>query len=213
MDSWYMLQQLKQLGFYDFILPWTFTFSLLLPLLSIVFRRRTEKGMQPIRLVPELLAATISFFVVYYTPAGTSISAFFSRLFGEAISLIAVLFFTAIILSIFTNMTGLVQCPIAPIWALIAGKSVREVLDDCHRKRVFMVIGYLLVASGILLFLRASGTDILPMPDMDLPTTPIRNYIPLLGIFTAIGVVLLLIRKKPGKKKKKPAQAQTQQTP
>ena len=72
-----ILGNLHQIGFYDFILPWLFAFALVYGILvmSNLFGGN--------RTIYAILAMVVAFFVANYTPYGTTLSLFFSTLFGQ----------------------------------------------------------------------------------------------------------------------------------
>ena len=77
-----ILLALKSLGFYDFLLPWLFTFAVVYGLLMMVkvFGDGNKK-------IPAALALVIAFFVTGYS--GPMLSSFFITLFGGASIIIA----------------------------------------------------------------------------------------------------------------------------
>jgi hypothetical protein len=81
-----VLAALKSLGFYEYLLPWLFTFAVVFGLLSAVGIFGGKES--PLnRRISAALALVVAFFVTGY--AGPSLSAFFITLFGGASIIIA----------------------------------------------------------------------------------------------------------------------------
>ena len=78
-DPQTLMTALRSLGFYDFLLPWLFTFAVVYGLLTAakIFEKR----------IVTAIALVVSFFVTGY--AGTMLSSFFINIFGGASIVIA----------------------------------------------------------------------------------------------------------------------------
>jgi hypothetical protein len=86
---------LRSLGFYDFLLPWLFTFAVVYGLLSVtkIFGDKTPR-------IATALALVIAFFVTGYS--GQMLSNFFTNLFGGATMIIAGI----LVVLLFATMVG-----------------------------------------------------------------------------------------------------------
>lgn len=88
-----VISTLKEIGVFQFYLPFIISFAILFGLL------------QKIQLLPDkrlniIIALAISAFVMVYTPVGITLSQFFTNLFGNAI----VIILTFIVIAIFINV-------------------------------------------------------------------------------------------------------------
>lgn len=90
-----ILLALKQLGFYDFLLPWLFTFAVVYGLLRAanIFKDINQK-------ISAALALVIAFFVTGYS--GQMLSSFFINIFGGASMIIAGI----LVVVLFVTMAG-----------------------------------------------------------------------------------------------------------
>ncbi len=134
-----MLSNLSELGFYDFLLPWIFTFAIVYGLLmkAGIFGDVNKK-------VSGMLAIVIAFFVTANT--GPAISEFFTAFFGPS--------------AIF--MTGLL---VVILFAVLVGYDAKVLSDRKGNLSTLLV----LIAVGAILFLTAtsaefSGVKILSSP-------------------------------------------------
>jgi len=119
---------LKQLGFYDFLLPWLFTFAIVFGLLMKVelFGKEVNKK------VSVALAFVIAFFVTAF--AGPGMAAFFSGLFGGASIFLAGI----LVIILFIAMIG---------WTPEMGKG----------GRTWKLAALILIIIGIVIFMVSSG--------------------------------------------------------
>jgi hypothetical protein len=94
-DPQTLLTALRSLGFYDFLLPWLFTFAIVYGLLNVAkpFGEANKK-------VSTALALVVAFFVTGY--AGTMLSNFFINIFGGASIVIAGI----LVILLFVGMFG-----------------------------------------------------------------------------------------------------------
>jgi len=90
-----LMTALRNLGFYDFLLPWLFTFAIVYGLLSAtkVFGENTKR-------ISTALALVIAFFVTGYS--GQMLSNFFISIFGGASMIIAGI----LVVLLFVTMVG-----------------------------------------------------------------------------------------------------------
>ena len=90
-----VLSALRQLGFYDFLLPWLFTFAIVYGLLVKleVFGAATKK-------ISVILAMVVAFFVVGF--GGPALSRFFIGIFGGASIILAGI----LVVVLFLGMVG-----------------------------------------------------------------------------------------------------------
>lgn len=90
-----VLLALRQLGFYDFLLPWLFTFAVVYGLLVklAVFGDATKK-------ISVILALVVAFFVTGF--GGQALSRFFIQIFGGASIILAGL----LVIVLFLGMVG-----------------------------------------------------------------------------------------------------------
>ncbi len=92
-----VVSTLNQVGFYDVVVPWLLFFGIVFGLLQNKQIITSERGINAI------ISAAIAFFIVAFTPAGTTIANFFSTLFGGAAMILSAL----LVLMLFAAITGL----------------------------------------------------------------------------------------------------------
>ncbi len=91
-----VLNVLNQVGFYDVVVPWLLFFGIIFGLLQNKKIITEERGINAI------ISAAIAFFIVAFTPAGTTLAQFFSTLFGGAGMIIGAL----LVLMLFAAIMG-----------------------------------------------------------------------------------------------------------
>ncbi len=91
-----VVSTLNQVGFYDVVVPWLLFFGIVFGLLQNKQIITDERG------INALIATAIAFFIVAFTPAGTTIANFFSTLFGGAGMIIGAL----LVLMLFAAIMG-----------------------------------------------------------------------------------------------------------
>lgn len=84
--------QLAGLGFYSFVLPWLLFFAVILGVLN--FSKPFGPGGTRINAI---IAAAVAFFITAFTPAGTTLAAYFTTIFGVGAMTLAVLLLIVIL--------------------------------------------------------------------------------------------------------------------
>ena len=135
-----ILLALKNLGFYDFLLPWLFTFAIVYGLLNVAKVFGDQKR------IPTIIALVVAFFATGY--AGTALSGFFINIFGGASMIVAGI----LVILLFVAMIGVKPDQ------LKEGKKTAVIL-------VLIIIGVVL---WLLSTSTARGFGLLPLlsPDM-----------------------------------------------
>lgn len=112
-----VLQALKALGFYDFLLPWLFTFAVVYGLLTFskLFGEANKK-------ISAALALVVAFFVTGYS--GPLLASFFTNIFGGAAMIIAGI----LVVVLFVTMAGFKMEDITKKGALVVLVIVGVVL-------------------------------------------------------------------------------------
>jgi hypothetical protein len=133
-----VLTALRNLGFYDFLLPWLFTFAVVYGLLraSKLFGDVNQK-------ISAALALIVAFFVTGY--AGPSMASFFTTIFGGASMVIAGI----LVIVLFVSLVGFEMKDIKKTGALI----------------ILIIVGVVLwlVSAGV-----AKGVGLLPLLSADM---------------------------------------------
>ena len=105
---------LASLGFYDFVLPWLLFFAVILGVLNAVkiFGENSR--------VNAIIAAVLAFFIVAYTPIGTSMGAFLVTMFGVGGMFIAALLLLLLLVGVLGfNLKNAFGSDGKPNWGLI----------------------------------------------------------------------------------------------
>ncbi len=71
-----IILSLRNLGFYDTILPWIFAFALTYYFSGQIFKEKAKA-------VPPILGIVVASYLVVYTPFGTNIESFFTNMMGD----------------------------------------------------------------------------------------------------------------------------------
>ena len=71
-----IILSLRNLGFYDTILPWIFAFALTYYFSGQIFKEKAKA-------VPPILGIVVASYLVAYTPFGTNIESFFTNMMGD----------------------------------------------------------------------------------------------------------------------------------
>ena len=100
MSLYDLIGNLKDIGFYDILLPWALFFAITYGLLTSVgpFSTKKEEGKEPTdQSIPAIISMAIAFFIIVYTPFGLSLGSYLAILFGKSgtiiIGILAILLF------------------------------------------------------------------------------------------------------------------------
>lgn len=119
---------------------------------------------------------------------------FFTELFGGSIMVLAGLFLLILMFSFVPGVRDFLDCPLAPLWALLSDEKVSKVVEECKKEgRKSSSFGLLLIGIGIVLTLSAWKKEI-PVPYLS------RQYAYFAGVFAIILAVIILFKQKPKKK-------------
>lgn len=83
--------QLAGLGFYSFVLPWLLFFAVILGVLNY------SKPFGDQKRINAIISAAVAFFITAFTPAGTTLAAYFTTIFGVGAMTLAVLLLIVIL--------------------------------------------------------------------------------------------------------------------
>jgi hypothetical protein len=154
---------LASLGFYDFVLPWLLFFAIVLAILN------KAKILGENSRINSLISAVLAFFIVAFTPVGTSMGAYLVTIFGAGGMFIAAL----LVLVLLGGVLGF------GITEFIKGK------DDKPHPWAMPLIGLALLLLAAWIFSTATGTSIaLTLPGLDSATWTI--------IFVVVFVLLVI---------------------
>lgn len=100
MDLYDLIGNLKDVGFYDILLPWALFFAMTYGLLTSVgpFKTKEEDGKESIPPgIPAIISMAVAFFIIAYTPFGLNFGTYLAILFGKSgtilVSLLVILLF------------------------------------------------------------------------------------------------------------------------
>ena len=97
-----IIMSLRNLGFYDVILPWLFAYVLVYYFAGLIFKGKDKK----IKAVPPIIGIVIASYLVAYTPYGTTLSSFFTQMFGDYTIVMAGLLVLLIIVALVLGAPG-----------------------------------------------------------------------------------------------------------
>jgi len=106
MDLYSLIGNLKDVGFYDILLPWALFFAIVYGLLTSVgpFSTKKEDGKEPMdKSIPAMISMAVAFFAIAYTPYGMNFGVYLAEMFGKSGTVLAGL----LMLSLFLGMAGI----------------------------------------------------------------------------------------------------------
>ena len=188
MDLYDLIGNLKDVGFYDILLPWALFFAIVYGLLTSVgpFSTKKEDGKEAMdKSIPAIISMAVAFFAIAYTPFGMNFGLYLAEMFGKSGTVLAGL----LVLSLFLGMAGI---------KLPEGFGS----DDSKRTKNFLIIVAIIVA--IIYF--TTGFEILI--NFSSPTFAEDTIVTFLVILALAGGIYMMIKggngdDTKGKKKKK----------
>ncbi|NOQ37906.1 hypothetical protein GQ472_03375 [archaeon] len=183
MNLYDLIGNLKDVGFYDILLPWALFFAIVYGLLTSVgpFSTKKEDGKEPMdKSIPAMISMAVAFFAIAYTPFGMNFGVYLAEMFGKSGTVLAGL----LMLSLFLGMAG-IKLPEG------FGK------DDNNRTRNFLII--VAIITAIIYFTTGFGDLI----NFTSPTFTEDTIVTLLVILALAGGIYMMVKDDSGKKGKK----------
>ncbi|NOQ56018.1 MAG: hypothetical protein GQ477_04405 [Nanohaloarchaea archaeon] len=87
MNLYDLIGNLKDVGFYDILLPWALFFAMTYGLLTSVgpFSTKKEEGKEPLPTgIPAIISMAVAFFIIAYTPFGLTFGSYLAVMFGKS---------------------------------------------------------------------------------------------------------------------------------
>ncbi|MEA3229686.1 MAG: hypothetical protein U9P44_02115 [archaeon] len=172
MNLYDLIGNLKDIGFYDILLPWALFFAMTYGLLTTVGPFKTKGGEgeegDMDKSIPAIISMAVAFFVIAYTPFGLTFGLYLAEMFGKSGTILAGL----LVLVLFLGMAGIKT-------------------DDNDIKKYKNKIAIALVAIAAIIYL---GTGNL-LAGLNIPGINEESAATLLMIAVVIGGVIWLTRK------------------
>lgn len=166
-----VISTLKDIGVFQFYLPFIISFAVLFGLLEKI-KIFGDKGKQ----LNIIVALAVSAYVMVYTPVGITLSQFFTNLFGNAI----VVILTIVVVAMFATV-------------LNAGTGDKFKLDKLFEGRNIWIAILLFGLLALGVFVASGGTAIFP----GLKISTKELFSPIKGIFglssTTLALVILIV--------------------
>jgi hypothetical protein len=179
----------KEYGVFEFFLPFLLMFTIFYALLrkSKLFGEPKEKPVSNINIVVSLVAAL---FVMIYTPAGVSLTVFFSNFFTQTMVVLSTILSFALILYMLV--------PTEAMQDLFKGSAFVKILIPA----AFLVVLFVFIsAGGLSIFgIELEGPGSIVWPNLGISGEDVAFVIMLLGF---LAVVLYLSKEGVGKKEKR----------
>lgn len=187
-----IILSLRNLGFYDTILPWIFAFALTYYFSGQIFKEKAKA-------VPPILGIVVASYLVVYTPFGTNIESFFTNMMGDYTMVSAGVLVLLMILAIILG-------------APEKNKTIMDKLFDAMLPNKFMglnikgiaklLVNLFFVGVAIYIFLIAANVR---MPSQTMSLSPM-----MWGIILFLGIILIALyfvvtskpKENPGENKK-----------
>ncbi|MCK5289811.1 MAG: hypothetical protein KAJ56_02605 [Candidatus Aenigmarchaeota archaeon] len=183
MNLYDLIGNLKDVGFYDILLPWALFFAIVYGLLTSVgpFSTKKKDGKEPMdKSIPAMISMAVAFFAIAYTPFGMNFGIYLAEMFGKSGTVLAGL----LMLSLFLGMAG-IKLPEG------FGK------DDNKRTKNFLII--VAIITAIIYFTTGFGDLI----NFTSPTFTEDTIITFLVILALAGGIYMMVKDDSGKKVKK----------
>ncbi|MBW6462457.1 MAG: hypothetical protein K0B07_05430 [DPANN group archaeon] len=107
MNLYDLIGNLKDVGFYDILLPWALFFAMIYGLLTTVgpFKTKAEEdGKEDTPPgIPAMISMVIAFFIITYTPFGLNLGSYLATIFGQSGTILVGL----LVILIFLGMAGI----------------------------------------------------------------------------------------------------------
>ena len=147
---------LRNLGFYDVILPWLFAFVIVYYLSGLIFK--TEK----VKSVPPIIGIVLASYLVAYTPYGTTLASFFTEIFGNYTILMSGILILLIIVSLILGAPekGKDETIIDRLFEKLLPEKVLGIRIRAISKILFY---FILIGIAVMIFLEAANIRIQTM--------------------------------------------------
>ncbi|MEA2003853.1 MAG: hypothetical protein U9O53_02740 [archaeon] len=106
MNLYDLVGNLKDVGFYDILLPWALFFAVTYGILTTAgpFSTKKEEGKKAVdRSIPAIISMAVAFFIVAYTPFGLTFGSYLAIMFGKSGTVLVGL----LVILIFMGMAGI----------------------------------------------------------------------------------------------------------
>ena len=106
MDLYDLIGNLKDVGFYDILLPWALFFAMTYGLLTSVgpFKTKAEEGEEGTPPgIPAMISMAVAFFIIAYTPFGLTFGSYLAIMFGKSGTILVGL----LVILLFLGMAGI----------------------------------------------------------------------------------------------------------
>ncbi len=106
MNLYDLIGNLKDVGFYDILLPWALFFAVTYGILTSFgpFSIKKEDDKEPMdKSIPAIISMALAFFIIAYTPFGLSFGAYLAIMFGKSGTVLVGL----LILLLFMGIAGI----------------------------------------------------------------------------------------------------------
>jgi hypothetical protein len=172
-----VIESIKEIGFFDFYLPFILTFAIFYGLLTKSKIFGTDKTAERINII---IAFSAAFYVIAFTPVGITVANFFANFFGGVL----IIFLTLLILG------GI-------LWISLKVTIGKERLELKETKYLNLAIASV---GGILLFLIfswAGGWKIFGVQPQKLVIDPVTIFVLVIIIITIVGLGWMMKEEKP----------------
>ncbi|MCK5062332.1 MAG: hypothetical protein KAR23_00235, partial [Candidatus Aenigmarchaeota archaeon] len=105
MNLYDLVGNLKDVGFYDILLPWALFFAMTYGILTTVgpFSTKKEEGKKSVdKTIPAIISMALAFFIIAYTPFGLTFGSYLAIMFGKGGTVLVGL----LVILIFMSMAG-----------------------------------------------------------------------------------------------------------
>jgi len=175
MNLYDLIGNLKDVGFYDILLPWALFFAIVYGLLTSVGPFSTKKGddgKEPMdKSIPAMISMAVAFFAIAYTPFGMNFGMYLAEMFGKSGTVLAGL----LMISLFLGMAGI---------KLPEGFGS----DDNKKTRNFLII--VAIITAIIYFTTGFGDLI----NFTSPTFTEDTIVTLLVILALAGGIYMMVK-------------------
>lgn len=106
MNLYDLVGNLKDVGFYDILLPWALFFAMTYGILTTVgpFSTKKEEGKKSVdKTIPAIISMALAFFIIAYTPFGLTFGSYLAIMFGKGGTVLVGL----LVILIFMSMAGI----------------------------------------------------------------------------------------------------------
>ncbi len=142
-----LILSLRNLGFYDVVLPWLLAFSLTYYFSGQIFKDKAKA-------VPPILGIVVAFYLVIYTPFGTNVESFFTNVFGNYVIISSVVLVILMIVALILGSPGKDETILTK---LINSMFPEKFIGIEIRKLVTILVNLFFFGLALYLFAIASG--------------------------------------------------------